>query len=386
MIELLWLLLPVAAATGWWTGRRGAAEKPLRRSHDAEYYRGLGYLLEDEQDKAIDLFIRMVRVDQDTVETHLALGNLFRRRGEVDRAIRLHQNLIARPNLTKALAGDGQLELARDYFAAGLLDRAEDAYQSLINQRVHTIEAFDGLIMVYEREKEWHAAIGTAKRAFRATGVSRREIIAHYQCEIASDHLAAGEEKQARQSLKMARHFHRDCTRADMMLGDMALLNRKYDEAANHYLRVEQYTPELLSEVIDPLIKALQHCSDSQRLEQFLERASKSAKSFTVMRALAELYERRSGIKTAEAFIKQQLVQQPSLKLLRHWAEIELQYRAKPEDRENIRVVVEMLTSVIAKQAAYSCAHCGFKGGVHHWQCPSCHGWGTMRPIAGDGA
>lgn len=383
MVEFLWLLLPVAAATGWWTGRQGARQSALARRYDAEYYRGLAYLLDEEEDKAIELFIRLVQVDQDTVETHLTLGNLFRKRGEVDRAIRIHQNLIARPNLPRQVRGDGQLELAQDYLAAGLLDRAEEVFNRLVDEKLHSAEAFEGLILIYEREKEWNAAIGASKRAYRNSGVSRRKTIAHYHCELALVALSGGDDKKARQQLKQALHFDRDCARASMMLGDMAMRSSKTAAAVKHYRAVEQQSPELFPEVVDKLLEAIQRANDEVALSAFCERARDSLHSFSVTRAMAGLLEQREGGAAAERFFKESLLKRPSLRALRHWAGMELRHR-KPTDRDNIQVIVDMLDRVIATRPAYTCTNCGFKGQSLHWQCPGCHHWDTIRPIFGD--
>ena len=202
MLELLWLLLPVAAASGWWAGRRGAGA-PNRGSGSSnrppsEYFRGLNYLLNEQQDEAIEVFIRLVEVDSDTIETHLALGSLFRRRGEVDRAIRLHQNLIARPNLSKNNRSFALLELARDYMRAGVLDRAEGLFSELLRNRTHVVEASRQLLRIYEREREWHAAIETARKLQRRGGQSMADVIAHYWCELADAERRAGNQKAAR--------------------------------------------------------------------------------------------------------------------------------------------------------------------------------------------
>lgn len=383
MLELLWLLLPVAAATGWWTGRKGVRRTALVERNDTEYYRGLAYLLDEEEDKAIELFIRLVQVDQDTVETHLTLGNLFRKRGEVDRAIRIHQNLIARPNLPRQVRGDGQLELARDYLAAGLLDRAEEVFASLIDDKLHVEDAFDGLILIYEREKEWDSAIGASKRAYRSSGVSRRKTIAHYHCEMALGALSEGDEKKARQQLKQALHFDRNCARASMMLGDLAMRSSRAAAAVEYYRAVEDQCPELLPEVVDRLLESIQRSGDASALSEFSERARESLSSFSVTRAMSGLIEQREGAGVAERFFKERLLKRPSLRALRHWASMELRNR-KPEDRDNIQVIVDMLDRVIATRPAYACTNCGFKGQSLHWQCPGCHHWDTIRPIFGD--
>jgi len=385
VIELLWLLLPVAAATGWWTGRRrgrGAAGG-ARGRYAPDYYRGLAYLLDEQQDKAIELFIKLVQVDKDTVETHLTLGNLFRRRGEVDRAIRIHQNLIARPRLPRAVRSEGQLELARDYLAAGLLDRAEGVFTELLKSSRHTSEAYAGLVLIYEREREWRSAIDTAERCYRATGESRRAVIAHYHCEMAEEARCAGDTDSARRLMDEALRFDADCARASMQLGDLAAGDGDPEAAVEHYRTVQRQSPELLPEVIDRLIEAVRCSGDAKALDALIVDSDDQLGAFKVTRAITGLIAERQGERAAARFFKEQLVKRPSLKALHHWAGMELQ-RRKSGERENIQVVVDMLDRVIARRPGYLCSHCGFKGQTLHWHCPGCHRWDTIRPLLGE--
>ncbi|NNF96569.1 MAG: tetratricopeptide repeat protein, partial [Halobacteria archaeon] len=185
MLEILFFLLPIAALSGWWLGRRSKARRQEESSLElpSSYLRGLNYLLNEQQDKAIDLFIQLLDVDNDTVETHLALGSLFRRRGEVDRAIRIHQNLIARPTLSKEQRMQALFELGQDYMRAGLLDRAETLLGELIGNEPHTVAALQHLLDIYQQEKDWDKAIQIAQRLESRTGQSKRNLIAQYYCE-----------------------------------------------------------------------------------------------------------------------------------------------------------------------------------------------------------
>jgi lipopolysaccharide biosynthesis regulator YciM len=170
MIELLWLLLPVAAASGWYAASRNRGE--AARSLNADYFRGINYLLNEQPDKAIEAFIRILEIDSETVETHLALGNLYRRRGEVDRAIRIHQNLIARTNLDEEQRVEALFELGQDYFSAGLLDRAEDIFRELVQHEGFRERSLRQIILVYEQEGDWKRAEEAARDLEQVTGSS----------------------------------------------------------------------------------------------------------------------------------------------------------------------------------------------------------------------
>ncbi len=185
MMELLWLLLPVAAASGWWAAKREPVREREPPPGGTEYFQGLNYLLNDKPDKAIEVLSRLAEVDRDTAETQMTLGSLFRRRGEVDRAIRIHSNLIAKMALTHQQRNHAVLELGEDYLRAGLFDRAESLFRELVQQTDYTVVALERLVAIYEREKDWQQAIVYCERLEHMTGRSLKEQIANYYCELA---------------------------------------------------------------------------------------------------------------------------------------------------------------------------------------------------------
>jgi lipopolysaccharide biosynthesis regulator YciM len=204
--DLLWLLLPLAAASGW-LAARFEQKRHARQSFDlpSAYFKGLNFLLNEQPDKAIEVFMRVLEVNSDTVETHLALGNLFRRRGEVERAIRIHQNLIARPTLDKEQRSHALLELGQDYLKAGLFDRAENLFLELAEIRAHSEQALKLLLHIYQQEKEWEKAISITRKLARVSGKNLDEMIAHFYCELADHDYARKNYSAAREHLKRVR-------------------------------------------------------------------------------------------------------------------------------------------------------------------------------------
>ena len=188
--DLLWLLLPLAAASGWYAARRDL-RRPAAAPVSPDYFRGINYLLNEQPDKAIEVFTRMLEVNTETVETHLALGGLFRRRGEVERAIRIHQNLIARSTLDAAQRSQALCELAQDYLKAGLLDRAENLFLELAEIPAHLETALRALMAIYEQEKEWHKAIVSARRLALIVDSDLGPLLAQYHCEMGERALQA---------------------------------------------------------------------------------------------------------------------------------------------------------------------------------------------------
>jgi lipopolysaccharide biosynthesis regulator YciM len=386
VLELLWLLLPVAAASGWWLGRRGRgaakAEGGSNWKPPNDYFRGLNYLVNEQQDEAIEVFIRLVEVDSETIETHLALGNLFRRRGEVDRAIRLHQNLIARPNLSAENRSFALLELARDYMRAGVLDRAEGLFSELVRSRAHVVEASRQLLLIYEREREWHTAIETAQKLQRRSGQSTGKVIAHYWCELADGEVRAGNVRAARGLASKALGADPQSVRASILEGDLAMEERKYRQAVRAYRRVETQDAAFVPEVIERLLDALERADNAAVLTDYIEQLRGRYNGFSVVQAATRLIAEREGDDAARDFLREQMLKRPSLRGLREWVSWEYEH-ASERSRAGTEVVLDMLNRLLESKPVYQCHQCGHQGKVLHWQCPSCRAWSTVKPIIG---
>ncbi len=260
MYGLFWLLLPLAAASGWWAARysdrrRKSASRALLNS---AYGQGINHLLNEEPDKATDVLVKLVEVDPETVELHLALGSLFRRRGEVDRAIRVHRNIIARTRLSEGLRNQAKLELGRDFLKAGLLDRAEQLLQELLQQQVHVPEASRHLVELYQQEKEWLKAIEVAEQVTVGVGEEWHNRIAHYYCELGELALSRGDYHDAVDLARRALDTHADCVRANVLIGTVCQHRGKFAAAIDAYQAVALQNSSLAAEVLEDI----RHCRD----------------------------------------------------------------------------------------------------------------------------
>jgi lipopolysaccharide biosynthesis regulator YciM len=387
MPELLWLLLPVAALSGWVIGR---GERRLSRSRPRgnlpeDYFEGLNYLLNEEQDKAIEVFTRMVEVDSDTVETHLTLGNLFRRRGEVDRAIRIHQNLIARPSLDRDKRAYALLELAKDYMRAGLLDRAENLFQEAVAQGEHAESALRHLVDLYQQEKEWGSAIDSAARLERLSGRSLRREMAQFACEQAEEALrGGGGAGEVRSLLKRALSYDPDCVRASVLRGDLERELSQWKTALKSYQRVQsqdvEYLPEVLSRIHDCYIALQQENGFQRYLYDVLNRYD----GVSVVMKLSELIAERDGRQAAIEFMATQLRRRPSVRGLNRLIELNIDDNDPDRRRQrDLRVLQQLFTALLADRLPYRCRECGFEGRMLHWQCPSCRSWSSIKPVKG---
>lgn len=381
---LLSLLIPAAFLSGWWTARRAGVRRSGAQVSElsSDYFRGLNYLLNEEQDKAIEVFLKLAEYNRDTVETHLALGNLFRRRGEVDRAIRLHQHLISRPSLSEGMKTVALLELGEDYMRAGLLDRAEALFSDLVAMNAHAPSALKHLIAIYQHERDWHKAIEHARRLETMTGEEEASTIAQFYCELAEHARQHGEREQAREYLQQAFACQPDCVRAFMLQG------RLYAEAGQHARAVDAYESAVAAdiafvpEIVPPLIDCYARSGQMERAERFLRDMLGRYHGISPVLALTHLYQERDGDKPAIDFLTGQLRQRPSVRGLMALIDATLD-KLEGEARESFLILRDLTRKLLEGQAMYRCSRCGFGTKAHHWQCPSCKGWSTIRPIHG---
>ena len=387
MVDLWWLviplaLLPIAAVSGWFAARRSltgnqASSADLR----SDYFRGINYLLNEQPDKAIEAFIRVLEVDSETVETHLALGNLYRRRGEVDRAIRIHQNLIAKPTLSVNQRNEALLELGHDYMSAGLLDRAENLFQELCDTDSYTVPALRQIIDIYEQEKDWDQAIRSARRLEQVTGEKLGGVIAHYYCEKAEivQDLEMGE---ALLATRRALETDAACVRASMLEGDIEAREGNDEAAIAAYKRVEQQDPDFLPEIIRRLRSCYERLNLPRELADYLHGLIERHGVITATLALAEIKKTEQGAGAAAGFMTQRLQKQPSARALEYLLVLK---EADGDVSDHLTMIKILTAELIENRPDFKCGHCGFPARSLHWQCPACKHWNTVKPIHGLG-
>ncbi|MFO1371812.1 MAG: lipopolysaccharide assembly protein LapB [Candidatus Competibacteraceae bacterium] len=380
MMELLWLLLPVAAASGWWVARREYAGRNRATASSAEYFKGLNYLIDDKPDQAIEVFTRMADVDRDTAETHLALGNLFRRRGEVDRAIHIHGSLTARTNLTVDQQRRAMLELGEDYLRAGLFDRAETLFRELLNQPDHVEIALSRLIYIFQQEKDWQQAITYCDRLRQMSGDSKRPESAHFCCELAEDALRQHEDAKAKAWLRDALARDPNCARASLLLGRLAMRTSDYREAISAFQAVEQQDRGYFPEAIAPLSQCYSVLDCLDQWVRYLREVQERDHSGRVTDALAEWLLKQEGEDAALQFLERELREYPTLLGLRRLVEIKLG-RGEKTEYADLRALHCISTQMLNNAARYRCTNCGFVVKTLHWCCPSCQQWNTIKPL-----
>jgi lipopolysaccharide biosynthesis regulator YciM len=382
--SVLVLLVPAAFALGWWASRRiGARRSGAEVSElSSDYFRGLNYLLNEEQDKAIEVFLKLAEYNRDTVETHLALGNLFRRRGEVDRAIRLHQHLVSRPGLSDAMKTVALLELGEDYMRAGLLDRAEALFSDLVAMDAHAPSALRHLIAIYQHERDWHKAIEHARRLEIMTGEDETPMIAQFYCELADRSRLHGARAEARDYLRQAFDCQPDCVRAFMLTGRLHAEDDQHVEAVTAYEAAVQADIAFTPEILPPLLNSYARSQQMERAEAFLSEMLVRYHGISPVLALTQIYQQRDGERAGIDFLTSQLRQRPSVRGLMALIDATMD-KIEGEARENFLILRDLTKKLLEGQAMYRCSRCGFGAKAHHWQCPSCKNWSTIRPIHG---
>ena len=378
----LWWLLPIPAvffALGWIAARIDI--KHLLRESRAlplSYFRGLNFLLNEQPDKAIESFIEVVKVDPQTIDLHFALGNLFRRQGEIDRAIRMHQNLLDRPDLPPDKRETAVFELAQDFHRAGLLDRAEDLFTKL-DGSTFELQSLGSLLQIYEQEKDWPKAIGATRRMETLAKHPYFKEIAHYHCELAQGAMLRSQSVEARNEIDQALAEYKLCARATMLLGDLEAQEGNQTAAIAAWQRIESQNPAYLGLVADRLADAYRKTGDVAQGIRVLRSYEDQYPSLDLLTALFNQILAHEGADAGTQLIKDELQRNPTLlgldKLL------EAQLMAAPADRRHdLELVKGLVGQHIKRLGMYRCEQCGFRAKQYYWRCPGCAKWETYSP------
>lgn len=379
-IEFWWLLaLPLFFALGWLAARIDIRQVVREsRALPRSYLNGLNFLVNEQQDKAIDAFIEAMRIDPDTIELHFALGALFRRRGETERAIRIHQNLVEREDISEEQRVDALAALGEDYLRAGLLDRAEAIYLRLRGTR-HNDLATHNLLDIYQQEKEWLKAVEVARSLSGHEGVRWRKEIANFYCELADNALASSRHDEARTHIDEALQMNRGCVRASILLGDLLLAQDREDEAIEAWKRVENQDPVYLSLVAERVMGAHERLGRGEQGQVLLRAWLERHPTLDLMDQVFRWEIERNGPRAAYELVRAQLRRNPTVLGLEKLLEAASQ-QATPEQRDDIELVKQLIHGHTRRVARYRCDGCGFKSRQFQWRCPACGGWETYPP------
>lgn len=379
MIEFeYWQLLffPLFFGLGWAAARIDIQHLVKEsRALPRSYFQGLNFLLNEQPDRAVEAFVEAVKVDPQTVELHFALGSLFRRRGETERAIRMHQNLVERDDLPQDLKLQALAELGQDYLKAGLLDRAEEIFDKL-RDSVLVKDAKRNLLEIYQLEKDWEKAIAIAAEL---PDIATQKEVAEYYCELAGAEMIRSRHDNAGAHLLTALERNRKCVRASLLQGDIEAQQGRTEEAIACWQRIEQQDPTYLALVAQRLLEAYRKLVRRDEGLRLLRGYLEHYPSLDLLDVVFQLVLESEGADAAYSLVRDELKRNPTLLGFDKLIEARLLV-APPETRADLDLAKSIVQGYTRRLARYRCDNCGFKARQFYWRCPACGGWETYSP------
>jgi len=375
--EFWWILvIPFFFGLGWIAARIDI-KQIISESTDfpAAYFKGVHYLITNQYDKATDSFTAAVKANDNSMETHFALGSLLRRTGQIDKAISLHLELLENREMSIGQQESVKAELAQDYFKAGLYDRSEELLLSLTKDSYEQFK-HNTLLEIYVTEREWKKAVSMAEQLEKISGVSLRKEISHFYCEMAVSMILSKNMNDASKFLLHAIDEHKNCVRANILLGDIHEGKGMIDEAVSYWRKIEYQKPEYLGLVASKIINSYQAQNKINEGLSILSRYYDLYNLKTLLNVLYEAVISNEGPKSAEKIARNELIQRPSLLAL------DQLFQAlainKNTQIDNIELIQQTIKNSISIRRFYVCNSCGFKAKQFHWQCPACNSWESL--------
>ena len=378
MYDLSFMLLPVAAASGWYfASRQFKRKQSSSKVEHSGYFKGLNYLLNEQPDKAIDVFVDLLEVDDETIEIHLALGTLFRQRGEVEKSIRLHQNLIARPQLTPLLRADVLHELGLDYMRAGLLDRAESIFLELEKNSEHKLSSCQQLLSIFQQEREWLTAIGYVVKLEILENNRQPQVLSQLHCEVAEESLAKKDLNMAVGHLKKALKIDPDCVRASVMRAQIFKQSGDFKRALKTLLTIRGQDTRFVPVFLDLILDCFNSLGQSKQKFAFLADLQTDNDSIFVTRRFIDVLIEQEGKQRALDYLQEKLLQKPNQNLLKLYALI----KADNKTDETSQFFCHVINKLEDESLSFQCKQCGFNSVDLNWCCPSCKQWVVNEPV-----
>lgn len=384
MFELLFLLLPVAAAYGWFMGKRAKTQEDQNRTNRAlnGYVEGLNFLLSNNKEQAIDLLLEQLKSeDNHNFETHLTIGNLFRSRGEVNRALHIHQLLLESNQLTEKERFLTQKELAQDYLSSGFYDRAEAILIDLAQEETFEIHALEQLSAIYQSTRDWEKAIECALRLIKLGQTDYQRQIAQFYCELSTQSLHKKQFDRAQILAKKALALFPDCVRASLILGQNALREHDYEHAKTHFMNTLTQNPLFCGESLKELKRCFAQAPDLPRFKLFLMECVQKNVGSQAELMLADLIEQESDHQKARESMRHALIAHPNLKGFCRLIDYYLKDSEQGNAKESLILIKNMVEMQIKALPNYQCDQCGFATKSLYWLCPKCRTWESIRPI-----
>ena len=363
----------------WIIKRKRSVKQKESRKLPPEYFTGLNYLLNDEHGKALDIFVKLVETDWDLVDTHFALGKIFRKNGEIDKAIKIHQGLIARPSLPEQYRSKVLLELGYDYLAAGWFDRAEGLFKEVLIHDRKSEVAKRNLILIYQQEKDWHKAIEVAVKLYSEGAVDVGTMISQYYCELAEIAKAKGDVSQIAANAKQALHYDSCSIRALILLADHEMGKNNYQQAVRYFEQIENRDAAFFPVILDKLIECYRRLGDSDKLLAYLSDVESKHQTLAMIEKHAMVIEQYQGKQVAIDYLTDRIRKYPDIKGMHSL----LSYKTNQAGTGELSLLLDLKSALVKMQhddAEYQCQHCGFQSNTLYWLCPSCQSWAEVKP------
>jgi len=384
-MDPVWLLalLPLAVVSGWLAARR-ARSQPRHPSPpkgiSETYFRSINFLANDQHDKALDVLAKALEDHDESLEIQLALGTLFRRRGEIEKATQIHQSLISRAGLRSEQKSQVLFELANDYFKAGLLDRSENLLLELGAGEGLREPVLRLLIQIYESEREWDSAITAASRLDTLTAEAWSPVVAQYHCELGERDLSGGNYAAAKSRADEALKLYGTCARAIILLGRLEALMGKHRQAVATWMRLCEEHPDMVHEVARLVQASAESLGKPVLYIDFLNRALAGSADERLQLLLVDYLSSQGRTQEAETHLLSWVDENASLPGLHRLLEIRTGEDSTTVSTQDYRLVQRVTGKLLADRTGYECRFCGFQGKSLHWQCPGCKHWDTTAP------
>ncbi|MDG6270560.1 lipopolysaccharide assembly protein LapB [Glaesserella parasuis] len=390
MLELLFLLLPIAALYGWYMGQRSAKkdQDAINNKFSRDYVTGLNFLLSNQQEKAVDLFLSMLQKQESEnqistesqFEAEITLGNLFRSRGEVDRALRIHQGIENSLHYSFEQKLLAKQQLAKDFMAAGFYDRAENYYITLLDEPEFAVNSLSQLAVIYHKTREWKKAINVAEKRLRIEPEMDKIPLSHYYCEYAQA-VRSEDEKAFLTALQKALSYVPHCARASILFGDFFFEKQEMRTALRYFEAVLEQEPNYISEVLHKIKQCYIALNEQNNFELFLIKANQIKHNSSIDLALAEFIEQKDGVEAAQSRLYQQVRQFPSLMTFHRFIYYQVNEAEEGRGKESLVLLHKMVGDRIKQGFQYRCIHCGYQSYRLSWHCPSCRTWESIKPM-----
>ena len=385
MLELLFLLLPVAMAYGWFMGRNSIKQndQTVKEDLSKKYSTGINYLLSNQKDKAIDYLIDTLSVEDETVEAHFAMANLFRRRGELDRALKVHEHLVRHQELPTKAKQRAAFELGKDFLSAGLFDRAEKIFIRLLKNKTYRVKCLTYLLQMYQSTKDWQQGVRLTKTIRKTSDKKLLHALANFYCELATEALAEDKFIDVIELLEQALEYDANSCRANWLLAQVYEKHQQYSEAQKCYIAIYHQDKEFFPDIIENMQACYLKLDEESEYFQFIKQAYEETGATSVLVKYLSHVEKRHGVGRAREYLLSALKRRPTIRGFRHFVKIQMNDAELANANEGLDVIKGLVSEYLKVKPRYSCRTCGFDSSVHYWSCPSCHDWEQLKPVRG---